>query len=58
LVGIALGDPFRVGDVDPLEGLDRILPGLVLGLPEDREGLDDLQPFDPQAFADALLTVK
>ena len=22
------------------------------------EGLDDLQPFDPQAFADALLTVK
>ena len=43
LVRIALGDRLGVGDLDPLERLERALLRLRLVLPEDREGLDDLR---------------
>ena len=43
LVRIALGDLLRVGDLDPVEGLERVRLGLLLALAEDGERLDDLR---------------
>ncbi len=42
LVRVALEHPLRVGDLDPLERLERVRRGLGLGLAQDRERLDDL----------------
>ena len=44
LVRVALGDLFRVGDLDTLQGLERAFLGLLLALAEDREGFDHLRP--------------
>ena len=48
LMRIAIEDPDRVGDIDPVEGRQRVLLRLVLTLAEDRERLDHLGP-DPRA---------